>query len=51
MAGVPLGPPLAFHDVLNIGGFSDAVFEVLGAFAADRLDPEHWVGVIDAIAI
>lgn len=34
-------------DVLNIGGFSDAVFELLAAFAAGRLAPGHWVDVIE----
>ena len=35
------------RDILNVGGFSDAVFSVIAAFAADRLQPEHWVGVIE----
>jgi 60 kDa SS-A/Ro ribonucleoprotein len=38
-------------DILNIGGFSDQVFEVVSAFAARRLEPEHWTGRIEAIAI
>lgn len=36
-------------DILNIGGFSDAVFDLIAAFARGGLRPEHWVGVIDAI--
>ncbi len=36
-------------DVLNIGGFSDAVFDQIAAFAEDRLGPDHWVGEIKAI--
>jgi 60 kDa SS-A/Ro ribonucleoprotein len=39
------------EDILNIGGFSDEVFEVLKAFAAGELAPGHWVGVIDKIVL
>jgi 60 kDa SS-A/Ro ribonucleoprotein len=39
------------EDVLNIGGFSDRVFDTIAEFAAGRLDAGHWVGVIDAIAL
>lgn len=35
------------HDILNVGGFSDAVFKIIAAFAANQLSPEHWVGVIE----
>ncbi|MBI1851162.1 MAG: TROVE domain-containing protein [Planctomycetes bacterium] len=35
-------------DVLNVGGFSDAVFEVVGEFAARGPDPSHWVDLIEA---
>jgi 60 kDa SS-A/Ro ribonucleoprotein len=38
-------------DILNVGGFSDDVFEVLGAFAAGRLGGAHWVDRIEAIAL
>jgi len=38
-------------DVLNIGGFSDAVFDQIAAFAEDRLGPDHWVGEIEAIEL
>lgn len=34
-------------DILNIGGFSDAVFSIIAAFAKDQLTPEHWVGAIE----
>ena len=34
-------------DILNIGGFSDQVFEIVAEFAAGRLTPEHWVGLIE----
>ena len=39
------------EDVMNIGGFSDQVFEMIAEFAAGRLHPTHWVGAIEAIAI
>ncbi|MEM8836538.1 MAG: RNA-binding protein [Pseudomonadota bacterium] len=39
------------NDVLNIGGFSDAVFDQIAAFAEDRHGPEQWVGEIEAIEI
>ena len=38
-------------DILNIGGFSDRVFEVIASFVSGGLSPRHWVGVIDAIPI
>jgi 60 kDa SS-A/Ro ribonucleoprotein len=39
------------EDVLNIGGFSDHVFEVISDFAAGRLGKDHWTGLIEAVAI
>jgi 60 kDa SS-A/Ro ribonucleoprotein len=38
-------------DILNLGGFSDAVFEVLSDFAVGRLSPDHWVGAIESVEI
>lgn len=38
-------------DILNIGGFSDAVFEVIGAFHRGELSPDHWVGEIEKISL
>ena len=38
-------------DILNVGGFSDAVFSMMAAFAEDRLGPDHWVGEIERIAL
>jgi len=38
-------------DILNVGGFSDQVFELTAEFAAGRLSDDHWVGVIEAIAL
>lgn len=37
-------------DILNIGGFSDQVFEVISAFASGKLEADHWVGRIEAVA-
>lgn len=39
------------QDVLNIGGFSDRVFDVIAEFANGTLNPDHWVGVIDAVEV
>lgn len=39
------------HDVLNIGGFSDAVFEVIAAFANGENGPEAWLQKIEAIEL
>jgi 60 kDa SS-A/Ro ribonucleoprotein len=39
------------EDILNIGGFSDAVFEAIAAFAAGELNPQHWVGLIEQIEL
>ncbi len=38
-------------DVMNIGGFSDSVFDVIGQFAAGRLNSDHWVAVIEAVEV
>lgn len=38
-------------DVLNVGGFSDEVFEVVARFAEGTLGADHWVGQIEAIEI
>jgi 60 kDa SS-A/Ro ribonucleoprotein len=38
-------------DVLNVGGFSDEVFEVVARFADGTLGADHWVGRVEAIEI
>ena len=38
-------------DILNVGGFSDQVFETTADFLAGRLAGEHWVSVIESIEI
>jgi 60 kDa SS-A/Ro ribonucleoprotein len=39
------------EDILNVGGFSDAVFGILTTFAKGELDAGHWVGVIEDVAV
>ena len=39
------------EDILNIGGFSDQVFDVIAEFAAGRLSADHWIGVIEAVTL
>jgi 60 kDa SS-A/Ro ribonucleoprotein len=39
------------EDVLNIGGFSDQVFQVIAAFAEGRLGADHWVGEIESLQL
>lgn len=38
-------------DILNIGGFSDRVFDVIAAFAQGELGADHWVGCIGAVEL
>ncbi len=38
-------------DVLNVGGFSDSVFEVVSLFAKGELGADHWVGAIDGVSL
>jgi 60 kDa SS-A/Ro ribonucleoprotein len=39
------------EDVLNVGGFSDEVFNVVAAFAEGRLAPTRWVGRIEEMEL
>jgi 60 kDa SS-A/Ro ribonucleoprotein len=39
------------NDVLNIGGFSDHVFEVIAEFARGKLNTNQWVDVIEKISL
>ena len=39
------------NDILNVGGFSDAVFDVVVSFAEGKLGAQHWVGEIEKIVI
>jgi 60 kDa SS-A/Ro ribonucleoprotein len=38
-------------DILNIGGFSDHVFDVIAEFARGELNADHWIGVIEEVII
>jgi 60 kDa SS-A/Ro ribonucleoprotein len=38
-------------DVMNIGGFSDAVFGAMGRFVAGHTSASHWVDEIDKVVI
>ncbi len=38
-------------DVMNVGGFSDAVFTTMARFAAGQTGAEHWVNEIDKITL
>lgn len=38
-------------DVLNVGGFSDAVFPLIADFATGRLTAGHWVETIERISL
>jgi 60 kDa SS-A/Ro ribonucleoprotein len=39
------------EDIMNIGGFNDAVFRVIGAFAQSGLDAGHWVAEIQKVRL
>jgi 60 kDa SS-A/Ro ribonucleoprotein len=39
------------EDILNVGGFSDQVFDVIAEFATGRLTSDHWIGVIEAVSL
>jgi 60 kDa SS-A/Ro ribonucleoprotein len=38
-------------DVLNVGGFSDNVFDVISLFAKGELNADHWLGEIKRVAL
>mgnify|MGYP001209388374 CR=1 FL=1 len=38
-------------DILNVGGFSDQVFNLTAEFANGNLSADHWVGAIDKVEI
>jgi 60 kDa SS-A/Ro ribonucleoprotein len=39
------------EDILNVGGFSDQVFELIGLFANGSMSPAHWVGEIEEMTL
>lgn len=38
-------------DILNVGGFSDEVFNIVELFARGELTPQHWVGEIEKVEL
>ena len=38
-------------DILNVGGFSDQVFNLVTEFANGTMNAEHWVGVIENVEL
>ena len=38
-------------DVLNVGGFSDEVFEIVRLFARDELGAQHWLDQIESVNV
>ena len=38
-------------DILNVGGFSDAVFTMVSSFAEGKAGADHWVSEIDKISL
>lgn len=38
-------------DILNVGGFSDAVFTMLAQFARGAAGADHWVGEIEKVSL
>jgi 60 kDa SS-A/Ro ribonucleoprotein len=39
------------EDILNVGGFSDQVFDVIAGFASGALNAQHWIGVIESVGL
>ena len=39
------------RDIMNVGGFSDAVFTTVAQFAEGKTGAEHWVGEIEKISL
>jgi 60 kDa SS-A/Ro ribonucleoprotein len=39
------------EDVLHVGGFSDAVFDVVAAFSQGGLGSTHWLAEIDKVML
>jgi 60 kDa SS-A/Ro ribonucleoprotein len=39
------------QDIMNVGGFSDAVFAVMATFAEGKAGSEHWMGEIEKVSL
>lgn len=46
-----VGQSPSISDILNVGGFSDQVFELVSLFAKGELNADHWVGVIESVGM
>jgi 60 kDa SS-A/Ro ribonucleoprotein len=38
-------------DIMNVGGFSDAVFSMVNLFAQGKTGANHWVGEIEKVVL
>ncbi|MEO8877600.1 MAG: RNA-binding protein, partial [Polyangiaceae bacterium] len=38
-------------DILNVGGFSDSVFDIIALFAKGELGADHWISEIQAVSL
>lgn len=38
-------------DVLNIGGFGDEVFRMIGLFVGNKLHPDHWINQVEQVKL
>ena len=38
-------------DILNVGEFSDQVFNLIAEFANGNLEADHWVGMIEKVEL
>lgn len=36
-------------DIMNVGGFSDQVFDLIAKFASGEMSPAHWIGEIEKV--
>jgi 60 kDa SS-A/Ro ribonucleoprotein len=41
----------AHEDILQVGGFSDQVFEVVNSFLEHGHSADHWVSVIEGVSL
>jgi 60 kDa SS-A/Ro ribonucleoprotein len=39
------------RDIMNVGGFSDAVFTMMANFAEGKMGSDHWVGEIEKVSL
>ena len=38
-------------DILNVGGFSDQVFNLISEFAGGTMNADHWIGMIEKVEL